>query len=151
MTLTKFAPIAAVMIALLALAPARTLAGDAARARRDLMAAKDNAETGRWDDLNDRMKKVAADMEGLSESEKKPLLAEVAAIKAIVTKSIEEDVTKRLDKAAKADLGMAKLDIGRAAMRLNSDEAKNLADPAAMDKLRARLASMTGGSAPAPT
>jgi hypothetical protein len=46
---------------------------------------------------------------------------------------------------------MAKLDLDRAALRLDSDEAKGYADKAVIDKLRARLASMKGGSAPAPS
>src|SRR5690349_7236821 len=113
-------------------------AGNASNARRDLMWAKDNAEGQRWDDLDTNMKKAATDMEGLSDAEKAPLLEQIAEIKAIVTKSIEEDVTKRLEKAAAAGPGQDKLDIDRATMRLNADEAQ-YADPAAIAKLRARL------------
>ncbi len=151
MGLKNFALITAAALALLTTFPSTALAGDAARARRNLMFAKTNAESQRWDDLDASMKKVAADMEGLSDAEKAPLLAEIAAIKAMVTKSVEEEVTKRLDKAAKADPPFAKLDIDRATMRLNSDEAKNYADPATLEKLRARLASMTGAPPEKPT
>lgn len=125
-------------------------AGNAGNARRDLMWAKDNAESQRWDDLDTNMKKATADMEGLSDAEKAPLLEQITEIKAIVTKSIEEDVTKRLDKAAAAGPGQDKLDIDRATMRLNADEAQ-YADPAAVAKLRARLASVSGGAAPPPS
>jgi hypothetical protein len=143
--------ISAAAFALLATFSATARAGDAVRAKRDLMMAKDNAESARWDDLDTNMKRVAADMEGLSASEKAPLLSGIAEIKATVTKSVEDDVNKRLDKAAKADGdGMAKLDIDRATMRLNSDEAKAYADPAVLDKLRARIAGMTGAPASVP-
>jgi len=121
------------------------LAGDAAKAKRFLMSARTNAETQRWEYLDENMKKAAAEMEGLSDAQKAPLLAEVTAIKAMVTQSVEEDVTKRLDRAAKADQKMGKLDTDRALMRLNSDEGKAYADPAVMQKLRDRLASITGG------
>src|SRR4051812_47997112 len=126
---------------------ASALAGNAANAKRSLMSAKDKAEGERWDDFDTAMKRAATDMEGLSDAEKKPLLAEVEAIRALVTKSIEEDVTKRLDRAAKAEAGSRKLDTQRAEMRLKSDEAA-YADPAAIAKLKARLASISGGAAP---
>src|SRR4051812_8854124 len=144
----RFAFITAAFGLILALAGA-TWAGDAAKAKRFLMSARTNAETQRWEYLDENMKKAAAEMEGLSDAQKAPLLAEVTAIKAIVTESVEEDVTKRLDRAAKADQKMGKLDTDRALMRLNSDEAKTYADPAVMQKLRDRLASMTGGDAAA--
>jgi len=154
MRVKGFAFITAAVMVLLTLSSA-ALAGDAARAKRNLGFARSNAESQRWDDLDASMKKVAADMDGLSDAEKAPLLTEIAAIKAMVTQSVEEDVTRRLDRAAKADPGFAKLDIDRATMRLNSDEAKNYADPATIEKLRARLATMTGAPpekpAPAPT
>src|SRR5215213_1208409 len=89
------------------------LAGDAAKAKRNLMSAKSSAEGGRWGDLDGAMKRAAADMEGLSDAEKKPLLAEVEAIRALVTKDIEGDVTRRLDRAAKAEPGSGKLDVQR--------------------------------------
>ncbi len=130
--------------------PLSAHAGNAGNAKRDLMFAKDAAESQRWDNLDEYMKKAATDMDGLSDSDKAPLLDEIKAIKALVTKSVEEDVTTRLDKAAKADPGMGKFDMDRAAMRLDSDEAKNYADKAVIDKLRAWLASMKGGAAPAP-
>src|SRR2546423_1830565 len=143
--LTRLAVICAAAFALTWFSPTAK-AGDAAKAKRELMSAKDSAESERWDDFDEKMKKAAADMEGLSDSDKAPLLTEITAIKAIVTKSVEEDVTKRLDKASKAEGGMAKLDLDRAGMRLDSDEAKGYADKAVIDKLRARLASMKGGS-----
>ncbi|HEV8379268.1 MAG TPA: hypothetical protein VGP99_10490, partial [Tepidisphaeraceae bacterium] len=138
-----------VIAAALALLSSSSHAGDAAKARRFLMSARTNAETQRWEYLDENMKKAAAEMEGLSDAQKAPLLAEVVAIKAMVTKSVEEDVTKRLDRAAQAEPKMAKLDTDRAAMRLNSDEAKTYADPAVIEKLRARLASMTGDASAA--
>src|SRR5436305_11802153 len=94
--------------------PPTAKAGNAANAKRDLMFAKDAAESERWDNFDGNMKKAAADMEGLSDSDKAPLLTEITAIKAIVTKSVEEEVTKRREKASKAEGGMAKLDLDRA-------------------------------------
>ncbi|HEV8608334.1 MAG TPA: hypothetical protein VGQ99_23580 [Tepidisphaeraceae bacterium] len=155
MGLKNFALIIAAALALLTTFPSPAQAGDAAKAKRFLMSAKTNAETQRWEYLDENMKKAAAEMEGLSDAQKAPLLAEVAAIKTMVTQSIEEDVTKRLDRAAAAEPKMAKLDTDRALMRLNSDEAKTYADPAVMEKLRTRLAGMTGVAvakpAPEPT
>jgi len=119
-------------------------AGDVAKAKRALMWAKDTAQSEKWNDFDTNMKKAAAEMNGLSDAEKAPLLAEIAAIKAMVTKSVEDDVNKRLDRAAKADPGMGKMDLQRAEMRLKSDEAVNYADAAAIEKLKARLAGMTG-------
>src|SRR5215208_7192977 len=140
----RFALISAAFGLILMLA-GTTWAGDAAKAKRFLMSAKTNAETQRWEYLDENMKKAAAEMEGLSDAQKAPLLAEVAAIKAMVTQSVEEDVTKRLDRAAAAaEPKMAKLDTDRALMRLNSDEAKTYADAAVVEKLRTRLAGMTG-------
>src|SRR5215208_1102970 len=130
----RFALISAAFGLILMLA-GTTWAGDAAKAKRFLMSAKTNAETQRWEYLDENMKKAAAEMEGLPDAQKAPLLAEVAAIKAMVTQSVEEDVTKRLD---------------RAVMRLNSDEAKTYADPAVVEKLRTRLAGMTGVAAAKP-
>jgi hypothetical protein len=150
MRVTSFGLIGAVALALLAMRPAVARAGDAARASRDLLFAKSAAESEKWDDFDQNMKKAAADMEGLSDAEKAPLLAQIAEAKAMVTKSVEEEVTRRLDKAAKAEPGTGKLDIDRATARLDSDEAKTYADPAAMNKLRARIASMTGAPAPTP-
>src|SRR3954468_1564275 len=98
------------------------VAGNAANAKRSLMSAKDKAEGERWDDFDTAMKRAATDMEGLSDAEKKPLLAEVEAIRALVTKSIEEDVTKRLDRAAKAEPGSRKLDTKRGEVGLAAGE-----------------------------
>jgi hypothetical protein len=126
-------------------------AGDAAKAKRFLMSARTNAETQRWEYLDENMKKAAAEMEGLSDAQKTALLAEVTAIKLMVTTSVEEDVTKRLDRAAAAEPKMAKLDTDRAAMRLNSDEATKYADAAVIEKLRTRLAGMTGAAVAKPT
>src|SRR5206468_1767475 len=54
-------------------------------------------------------------------------------------------------RAAQAEPGMRKLDIDRSTMRLNSDEAKNYADAAVIEKLRARVATLSGAAAPAVT
>jgi hypothetical protein len=125
--------------------------GDAAKAKRNLMFVKMSAEASRWGDLDSAMAKVTADMDGLSDAEKAPLMAEIAAIKSMVTAAIAEEVTKRLDKAATADPKMAKFDLERAAGRLNSDEARTYADPTVIEKLRARIADMQGApAAPAP-
>lgn len=123
--------------------------GDVGSAGRDLRFAKDNAESERWDDFVTNMKKAESDMEGLSDSDKTPLKEQIDEIRKIVTKSVEQDVTKRLDRAAEAGRGQDKLDTDRAALRLDSDEAKGFADAAVMKKLRDRLAGLIG-SAPAP-
>jgi hypothetical protein len=125
-------------------------AGSASSARRDLMFAKDSAESERWDSFVDAMKKAETDMQGLGDDERAPLLRQIDEIKGIVTKSVEADVAKRLDRAAQAGRGQDKLDTDRAAMRLDSDEAKAYADPAVIKKLRARTADLAGGTAPAP-
>lgn len=137
-------------VAMLSAGSASALAGDAARAKRDLTFAKSNAESERWDDFEAAMKKVAADMEGLSAAEKASLAAPLAEVRALVTKSVEEDVTKRLDRAAKADPGAGKLDVDRARMRLDDDVAKAYADPAVIAKLRARLPGTAGVPTPTP-
>lgn len=150
----KIAGIAAkalIACAVLAGSYAVALGGSASSAARDLMFAKDNAESGRWDDFVDSMKKADTDMQGLSDAEKAPLQQKIDEIKAIVTKSVQDDVTKRLDRAAQAGRGEDKLDTDRAAMRLDSDEAKAYADAAVIKKLRARLADLTGAPAPSPT
>src|SRR4051812_25172123 len=108
MRVNAFARITAAAMILLTLSSAAQ-AGDAAKARRFLMSAKTNAETQRWEYLDENMKNAATEMEGLSDAQKAPLLAEVTAIKAMITESVEEDVTKRLDRAAKADQKIGKL------------------------------------------
>src|SRR5690349_19945768 len=75
-------------------------AGDAAKAKRDLASAKDAAQSERRDNLESSMKRAEAAMEGLSVAEKAPLLDEIKTIKALVTKSVEDDVNKRLERAA---------------------------------------------------
>jgi hypothetical protein len=140
-----------IMCAVLGGSCALALGGSASSAARDLMFAKDNAESGRWDDFVDSMKKADTDMQGLSDAEKAPLQQQIDEIKSIVTKSVEQDVNKRLDRAAQAGRGEDKLDTDRAAMRLDSDEAKGYADPAVLRKLRARIAELIGAPAPTPT
>lgn len=124
-------------------------AGDVNSARRDLMFAKDSADSERWDTFMDSMKRAESHMEGLSDAEKASLQPQLDEIKAAVTKSVEADVNRRLDRAAEAGRGQDKLDTDRAAMRLDSDEAKTYADPAVIKKLRDRLTSL-GGAAPSP-
>src|SRR5215213_9218877 len=85
-------------LVLLILLTSTAWAGDAAKARRDLASAKDAAQSERWDNLDAAMKRAAPAMEGLSDAEKAPLLEEIKAIQAIVTKSVESDVNKKLDK-----------------------------------------------------
>ncbi len=149
MGVTRLAAIGAAALAILSMVAAPAHAGDASAAKRNLNFAKMSAESERWDDMDGSFKKATAAMEGLSDAEKAPLLAAINEIKAMVTKSVEEDVTKRLDRAAtSAEPGMQKLDIQRSNMRLDSDEAKAYADPAVLQKLRARIASMTGAAAP---
>jgi hypothetical protein len=149
MRLNRFVRIGAVsLVVLTTLIVAVARAGDAAKARRSLASAKDYAQSERWDNFDGAMKKAEADMEGLSDTEKAPLLEEVKAIKAIVTKSVEDDVNKRLAKITD-DPGTKKFAIDRATLRLNSDEAKNYADAAAIEKLRKRVAEAGGDAAPA--
>src|SRR5437764_14533960 len=104
---------AAMLLAMLL--PNVAQAGDVAKAKRDLTTAQDNAETGRWDDFVANMNKATADMAGLPDAELTPLQGQLAEVKATVTKSVEEDITRRLERAATAtEAGQAKLDIDRA-------------------------------------
>src|SRR3954471_2942290 len=114
---------AATFFAFLAALTVTAQAGDAAKAKRDLASAKDAAESERWDNLESSMKHAETDMDGLSDADKAPLLAEIKEIKSIVTKSVEDDVNKRLAKAA-SDPDTKKFNADRATSRLNSDEAK---------------------------
>lgn len=150
MAIGKFAVIGLGVCLILGGTTAVVRGGDAGSARRDLLFAKDNAESERWDDFVSNMKKAEQDMQGLSDAEKAPLQAQIDELKGLVTKSVAEEVNKRLDRAAQAGRGEDKLDTDRAAMRLDSDEAKSYADPAAIKKLRERLASVTGNAAPVP-
>src|SRR5688572_17672622 len=149
MRLNRFVRLCALsFVILMTFAVAAARAGDVAKARRNLSSAKDYAQSERWDNFNPAMKKAEADMEGLSDAEKKPLLEEINAIKAIVTKSVEDDVNKRLAKIAD-NPDTKKFNVDRATLRLNSEEAKNYADPAAIEKLRKRVAEAGGDAAPA--
>jgi len=89
---TRLAVICAAAFAF-TLSPLTASAGDAAKAKRDLMWTRSAVESQKWDDFIQNMKKVEADMEGLSSDEKTPLMKEVTELKAMVTKSVEEDVS----------------------------------------------------------
>src|SRR5438067_715404 len=109
--------------------------GDVVKAKRDLMFARMAVESQRWDELGEQMKKVQVDLDGLSDAEKAPLLTEMTAIKTETSKAIEEDVTRRLDRAAKAEGSMVTHELNLATKRLDSDEAQNFLEPALMEQL----------------
>ena len=92
--------VAVFALALLNSVPA--MAGDAAKAKRDLSFLKMSVESNRFDSLDEQFAKVTADMEGLTDAEKAPILAEIAEVKKTISASIEDEVARRLKRAEQA-------------------------------------------------
>ena len=137
--------------------------GDIEKARREIRYAKSSADDGRWDLLEPRIQAIEAALEGLSDAEKAPVLAELVPMREKMTKGIREEKSGRIEREIKRNLGAAADELSRGYAsspqlqksidRLASAEAQEWLQPDAVARLQAEISTLqakTGGAAPPP-
>ena len=104
------------------------------------------------DGVEEQLKKVETDLAGLTDAERAPVAAEVAAIRQQIGSTVNAEVSHRIELGIKQDLDFADRYIGtkeieglqerlaQAAEKLKSDEAKQGLDPAVAKRLEAQMA-----------
>ncbi len=81
--------------------------GDLEKAKREIRYAKSAAEDRRWDLLETRLSGIEAALEGVSESESAPVLAEIAPLRESMAKALREEQASRIEREIKRNLANA--------------------------------------------
>lgn len=136
-------------LAVLLVQPLTARGGDVAAAKRDLRSAKSWADDRKWTEVAGDLQKVQADLEGLTDAEKAPVLAGVAEIKAAATQDILKDINQRIDRTGMPksadEAGMAKMEYQQALLRLKQDDVQALVDPAVIQATESKIGDLLGG------
>jgi len=133
------------------------MAGDIEKAKRDLRSAKFAADDGRWDVFEARMESIEQALDGLTDAEKSPILAELAPLRELAANAVREENARRIEDEISHNIDAADprhnapdrvaSQLKRALDMLDGEEAKKWLDAAVAEKLRARIAAARGGSA----
>jgi ribosomal protein S11 len=140
--------------------------GDLEKAKREARYAKMNADERRWDQLEPRLKTIEVALEGLTDAEKAPVLAELAPMRAAMTKGVREERSGQIERELKRNLSAAtdefargqkeSSQLQRSIVRIASAEAQEWLLPEVLARLQAEIAALqakSGGAAvpPPPT
>jgi len=148
------------MCVVVALVASMAMGGSVSSARGRIIFAKDSLDSGRYDDAEQKLQDAEKQLEGVSDAEKAPLVAEIAAIRKEIAAKQGGEQAARVERQIKQIIDSAEEDIpnsvGRVAgeleqatNKLNSDDAKKYLDAATVKKLQERIAQVkakAGGS-----
>jgi hypothetical protein len=81
--------------------------GDIEKAKREIRYAKSAADDRRWDLLETRIQGIEAALEGVSDAERSPVLAEIAPLRAMMAKAVREEQAARIEREIKRNLSNA--------------------------------------------
>ena len=65
--------------------------GDLEKAKREIRYAKSAADDRRWDLLETRLSGIEAALDGVSDAERAPVLAEIAPMRELMAKAVREE------------------------------------------------------------
>jgi len=132
-----------------AVPPPAAMAGSAAAARSQVNMAKESLDRGDFDRVDSSLESAEKYLDGLSDAEKAPILAEIKEVRAQVEPKKKAEQAKRVQEEIERHLRQAESDMnsspGSAAdvlkiarERLDSDDAKKYLPPETIQKLQAR-------------
>ncbi len=137
--------------------------GDIEKARREIRYARSSADDRRWDQLEPRIKTIETALEGCSDAEKAPVLAELAPMREKMIAGIREEKSGAIEREIKRNLSAAASELSsgytespaleKSIKRLASAEAQEWLLPDVAAKLQAEIAALqpkSGKPAPAP-
>ncbi len=137
--------------------------GDLEKAKREMRYAKSTADDRRWDQLEPRIKTIEAALEGLSDAEKAPILAELTPMREAMTKGIREEKSGMIERELKRNLSAAVDEFSRgykespqlekSITRIASPEAQEWLLPDVLARLQTEIAGLkakSAGAAPPP-
>src|SRR5258706_3478265 len=130
--------------------------GDIEKAKREIRYAKSAADDRRWDLLEARILGIEAALEGVSDAERAPVLAEIAPLRGQMAKALREEQATRIEREIKRNLSNAEegseAQLEKAVHRLAAPDALECLAPEAIQRLRGEIAALQTklGIAPAP-
>ena len=118
--------------------------GDIEKARREIRYAKSAADDRRWDLLETRIRGIEAALDGVSEAESAPVLAEIKPMREAMAKAVREEQATRIEREIKRNLGNAEdgseAQLEKAVNRLAQPDAQECLAPEAIQGLQAEIA-----------
>lgn len=122
--------------------------GDLEKAKREIRYARSAAEDRRWDLLETRIRGIEAALEGVSESESAPVLAEIAPLRESMAKALREEQASRIEREIKRNLANAEdgseAQLEKALLRLQQPDAQECLAPESVQRLQQEMARIGG-------
>ena len=120
--------------------------GDIEKARREIRYARSAADDKRWDLLETRIRGIEAALEGVSDAERAPVLAELAPLRELMAKALREEQATRIEREIKRNLSNAEegseSQLEKAIHRLAAADAQECLAPEAIQRLQAEIAAI---------
>src|SRR6185503_10675769 len=117
---------------------------DIEKAKREIRYAKSAADDRRWDLLATRIQGIDAALEGVSEPERAPVLAEIAPLRELMAKALREELASRIEREIKRTLGYAEegseTHLEKAINRLAQPDAQESLAPEVIQNIQAEIA-----------
>ena len=118
--------------------------GDIEKAKREIRYAKSAADDKRWDLLETRLRGIEAALEGVSEAESTPVLAEIKPMREAMARALREEQATRIEREIKRNLSNAEdgsqAQLEKAVNRLAQPDAQESLAHEAIQGLHAEIA-----------
>jgi len=120
--------------------------GDLEKAKREIRYAKSAADDRRWDLLETRLNGIEAALDGVSDAERAPVLAEIAPMRELMAKAVREEQANRIEREIKRNLGNAadgsESQLEKAINRLAAPDAQECLSPQVIQALQTEIAAV---------
>ena len=117
---------------------------DIEKAKREIRYAKSAADDRRWDLLATRIQGIDAALDGASEAERAPVLAEIAPLRELMAKALREELAGRIEREIRRTLGYAdegsETHLEKAINRLAQPDAQETLAPEVIQNIQAEIA-----------
>ena len=117
--------------------------GDIEKAKREIRYAKSAADDKRWDLLETRIRGIEAALDGVSDAEQAPVLAELAPLREQMAKALREEQANRIEREIKRNLSNAEegseAQLEKAINRLAATDAQECLTAEAIQRLQAEI------------
>jgi hypothetical protein len=117
--------------------------GDIEKAKREIRYAKSAADDRRWDLLETRIRGIEAALDGVSDAEQAPVLAELAPLREQMAKALREEQATRIEREIKRNLSNAEegseSQLEKAINRLAAQDAQESLAPEVIQRLQAEI------------
>lgn len=117
--------------------------GDIEKAKREIRYAKSAADDRRWDLLETRIRGIEAALDGVSDGERAPVLAEIAPLREQMVKALREEQATRIEREIRRNLSNAEegseSQLEKAIHRLAATDALECLAPEVIQRLQAEI------------